>query len=139
MQNAILRELPRPAASPTGAPAQHKLPYLTTPRLELSVGRGFLLLDPLKIIRCQADANYTEFYLEDGSKHLASRTLKSFEERLPNDLFFRAHQSHLINVLHITGYTLRAPAQISLSDGTTVPLSRKRKAGLRELLARLCG
>ncbi|MEP4597852.1 MAG: LytTR family DNA-binding domain-containing protein, partial [Cyclobacteriaceae bacterium] len=52
------------------------------------------------IIRCESQANYTWFFLADGRKIIVSKTLKEFDSLFESKYFFRAHQSHLINLLH---------------------------------------
>jgi two-component system, LytTR family, response regulator len=86
------------------------------------------------IIRCEASDNYTTFYLTDQSPIIVSRPLKEYEELLSPLKFFRAHQSHLINLNHLQQFNKREGGSIKMKDGSEVPVSsRKREALLVEL------
>ncbi len=61
---------------------------------------------PVKdIIRCQAEVNYTTFFLIAKSKMLVTKTLKEYEELLNDYDFMRVHNSHLINLHHVKNYS----------------------------------
>lgn len=85
-----------------------------------------------EIVRCQGDGNYTAFHLRDKSKLLSSRTLKDHEEVLLTQGFLRVHKSHLINPRHIEA--LISTSAIKMADDSTVPLARRRRKAVRELL-----
>ncbi len=86
------------------------------------------------IIRCEASDNYTTFYLTDQLPIIISRPLKEYEELLTPLQFFRAHQSHLINMNHLQQFNKREGGSIKMKDGSEVPVSsRKREAILSEL------
>ena len=82
------------------------------------------------IVRCQGENSYTHFFLKDGVEVLVSNTLKYFENSLPGKLFFRAHQSHLINLMHIAKYNKSSGGAITMRDGSMVPVSTRRRNGL---------
>lgn len=86
------------------------------------------------ILRCEASDNYTTFYLTDQSPIIVSRPLKEYEELLAPLNFFRAHQSHLININLVQQFNKREGGSIKMKDGSEVPVSsRKREALLVEL------
>lgn len=86
------------------------------------------------IIRCEASDNYTTFYLTDQVPIIVSRPLKEYDELLTPLKFFRAHQSHLINLHHLKQFNKREGGSIKMKDGSEVPVSsRKREALLQEL------
>ncbi len=93
-------------------------------------GYQFVRLD--EIIRCEADSNYTHFFLTDGRRLLVSRTLKHVEELLGERDFFRIHQSHLINLRHVRSYLKGRSGQIEMDDGSVLDVSVRRKAALME-------
>lgn len=79
------------------------------------------------IIRCEAQKNYTTFYLVNGQKLLLSTTLKEYETILLPMGFFRTHQSHLINMLYFDHYIKGDAGSIMLKDKTAIPLSVRKK------------
>ena len=79
------------------------------------------------IIRCEAQNNYTIFYLADGRKITISVTLKEYDKLFAEHSFFRSHQSHLINLSHFDRYDKKNGGIIYMKDGSTVPLANRRK------------
>jgi len=63
----------------------------------------------------------------NNCKQPDSRTLKEFEELLPNDKFFRPHNSYIINLQYIKRYIRSYGGQIELQNGTIVGVSRRKK------------
>jgi two-component system, LytTR family, response regulator len=88
---------------------------------------GLLFFDINDIIHLEANSNYTFIYFADKSKITASKTLKEFEELLPEDIFFRTHHSHLINLNYIKRYIKGDGGQIELQNGVYVDVSRRKK------------
>ena len=86
------------------------------------------------IIRCEADRNYTLIFTREGKKHVYSRTLKEVEKLLPKDIFFRVHQSHLVNLHEIQTYVRGVGGQLILKDKKVIPVSRTRKEALMSRL-----
>lgn len=87
-----------------------------------------------KIVRLEAEGNYTHFYL-DGQKHyLVCKTLKEYQELLESHQFIRSHQSHLINYRKIAAYIKTDGGYISMEDGSRVPISRQKR---EEVLAKI--
>lgn len=88
---------------------------------------GFEVVVLKNIIRCQANDNLTDVYLNDGSKRTICRTLKHYEQVLSDYDFVRVHKSHLININEVRQYKKGKGGYISLSDGSTVDISPARK------------
>lgn len=99
-----------------------QLNKLAIPTLE-----GLLFYDINDIIQLEANSNYTNIYLINNNKITASKTLKEFEELLPEDIFFRTHHSHLINLNYIKRYIKGDGGQIELQNGRYVDVSRRKK------------
>lgn len=87
-----------------------------------------------KIIRLEAEGNYTHIYLTDGKRYLVCKTLKEYQDLLETHNFLRTHQSHLINFLKISSYVKAEGGYISMEDGSQVPISRQKK---EEVLKRI--
>lgn len=99
-----------------------QLNKLAIPTLE-----GLLFFDINDIIHLEANSNYTNIYFTNKSKITASKTLKEFEELLPEDIFFRTHHSHLINLNYIKRYIKGDGGQIELQNGSYVDVARRKK------------
>lgn len=87
------------------------------------------------IVRCESETNYTKFYLVDGRMVMVSRTLKEFDQLLDGQSFFRAHQSHLINLHHFDRYEKKEGGMIHMKDGSTLPVAVRKKDALMSALA----
>jgi len=79
------------------------------------------------IIRCESDNNYTNIFLNDGKKHIVSKTLKEFDEMLTPFNFFRIHKSHLINLNYLQKYNKGEGGYVIMEDGSELEVSRRRK------------
>jgi two-component system LytT family response regulator len=106
-------------------------------KLVLKTQESVHVVDLNEIIRCEADKNYTFFYLNSGKKILVSRTLKDFELLLSNHGFFRVQQSHLINIEYIDRYDKSEGGSVIMKDGSAVPLSNAKKDLFFQLLENL--
>ena len=96
-------------------------------KLALPIKDGFVFIKPETIIRCEAQGNYTMFFLEEGKKILVSKTLKIFDDVLREVNFFRISRSHLINLKHVYRYNRHKSPTVILSDGSELPIAEARK------------
>lgn len=87
-----------------------------------------------KIIRLQGESNYTRIFMEGGKPVLVSKTLVEFEELLRDLGFLRVHKTHLVNIDCVKSIEKNGDTKLLLNDGTIVPVSRRRKAGVLESL-----
>jgi two-component system LytT family response regulator len=88
---------------------------------------GLFFYDINDVVQLEANSNYTNIYFSNKTKVIASKTLKEFEEILPEDIFFRAHHSHIINLNYIKRYIKGDGGQIELQNGNYVDVSRRKK------------
>lgn len=63
---------------------------------------GFVLINPGEILYCQAEANYTDIFLTNKSKHTISLNIGSIEKLLARPHFFRISRSNIINVKYLS-------------------------------------
>jgi two-component system LytT family response regulator len=96
-------------------------------KLVLKTQESIFVVEIDDIVHCEADKNYTFFYLNDGKKILVSKTLKDYDTLLSGLQFFRVHQSHLINLNCVERYDKHDGGSVILKDGTAVPLSPAKK------------
>jgi two-component system, LytTR family, response regulator len=106
-------------------------------RIILSTSEGMHVIDIRDIIRCESDDYYTRFFIKDRKTIMVSKTLKENEELLSEFGFIRPHKSHLVNVRYIKSFIKVDGGYILLLDGTTVPVSRRKKEKILEELSHL--
>jgi len=99
-------------------------------KIAIPMQSGFEVLETENILYCQADDNYTNFFMADGNKILVSKTLGFFEKQLVDKGFFRIHKSYLINLNTIKSYHKGKGGNIVLSNGKSLPVASSKKAGL---------
>jgi two-component system LytT family response regulator len=97
--------------------------------------KGFIAINPSDIIMCEADGYCTNFFLVGKSKTSSSYHLKFYEECLPVKNFLRVHNSYIINLQHVTGYTNQGVIQ--LSGGLTCSLGASRKQAFLKKFKRI--
>ncbi len=102
-------------------------------KIVLKTLESIFIVKVADIIRCEADHNYTTFYLTNGKKVLVSKTLKDYEEMLCDYFFFRTHQSHLININHVVSFEKNDGGYLKMADGSSVPVSKRKREELLEL------
>lgn len=86
------------------------------------------------IIRLEASGSYTQFFIQNQESIVVSRVLKEYAALLPEEQFFRCHQSHLINLDYLLRYDKRDGDFLILKDGTKVPLAMRKKELLLDKL-----
>ena len=96
-------------------------------KIALPTLNGLHIISLKDIIRCQADNNYTTFYLVGDKSFVVSKTLKDYEQMLEEFDFMRVHHSHLINLHCIKNYAKGDGGVVTLIDGTEVDVSRRKK------------
>lgn len=103
-------------------------------RIALPVSEGLLFIEVPDIVYLEAEGAYTNVWLRNGSKILASKKMKFFEEILesrPN--FFRSHRSFIVNINFLKKYN-KNDSSLTLDNGKVAYISRERKAEFEEQL-----
>ncbi|WP_299336033.1 LytTR family DNA-binding domain-containing protein [uncultured Psychroserpens sp.] len=121
--------------------SEHKFQLLSSflssksSRFLLHVGNEHVSININDIIKCEAEGNYTYFYLADHKKYLASNSLKYYEELLIDKGFFKAHRSVLINIEYIA--SIYKKETIILTNNDKINVSVRNKSNLTDLINQL--
>lgn len=102
--------------------------------IELNVNDGVLFIKQDDIIRIMAEGSYSNIYIKDDKSFLASKNLKFLEALLDPTMFFRCHQSYIINLKEITKLLSQDGYKVLMSDGSTAEVSKRCKD---ELLSKM--
>lgn len=97
-------------------------------RIAIPTTQGLQFIKINEIIYLEASVNYTKFYLSNNVKYTVSKTLKEFEDMLPDDTFLRIHNSYIINKNYVEKYIRGEGGQVVLSNGITLDVSKRKKA-----------
>ena len=96
-------------------------------------GLSFVLLKD--VIRFEAKGNYTVIYLSEGEQMVTTRSIKEYETFLPENIFYRVHNSHIINLNKVQKYQKGRGGYLFMEDGSSIEVAfRRREDFLRRLL-----
>jgi len=71
-------------------------------RLFILMGSQMVFLEISKILCIQAEGDYSMVHTSDNRKGLISKSMKEWDERLPQSYFCRIHRSSIINLKYVT-------------------------------------
>lgn len=109
--------------------------HLPQQKMAIPTITGLIFITVQDIIRFEAKGNYTSIYLSRGEPILATRTIKDYEDILPETIFCRIHNSHIINLSRIKKYQKGRGGSVEMEDGSIIEVaSRRRDEFLRRLL-----
>lgn len=104
-------------------------------RIVISTNAGDLVINAGEIDWIEADDYYAAVHVA-GRRHLLRESLASLEQRLDPAAFVRVHRSALVRIDRIRAVrpTPSGETIVVLRDGTTVPVSRRRREALHASL-----
>lgn len=112
--------------------AQLNTTLKTDKKVVLKTRDSVLLVKVSDIIRCEAEINYTNFYLKDR-KIVVAKSLKEYAEMFEELNFFRTHKSHLINLDYMLSYE-KKEGIIIMMDDSKIPISTRKKESFLSVL-----
>lgn len=104
-------------------------------KLAIPSSDGLMFIKATEIIYCEAEGNYTNFFLRNGKKNIVSKTLKEYENILNNHQFFRVHHSYLVNLKEIVKYTRGDGGFVTMSNGVNLDVSKRKKESFLERIS----
>ena len=96
-------------------------------RIAIPSMEGLQFVETANIIYLEAQSNYSSFYLSGNRKITVSKTLKDFEELLPQNIFIRIHHSYIININQIDKYIKGEGGQVLMKNGVLLDVARRKK------------
>lgn len=96
-------------------------------KLAIPTSQGFEYILVDNIVHIEAERSYCHIYLLDKRKIMVSKCMNDYQQILDERKFFRTHNSHLINLQHVKMYVKRDGGHVEMTDGSIVPLSRRKK------------
>jgi two-component system LytT family response regulator len=110
-----------------------KRPQQGLQKIALPSKEGYVFVSVTDIIRCESKGGYTTFYVKDMEKIVSSKNIKEYEPLLTDDIFFRIHNSHIVNLNHVKKYHRGRGGYLEMEDGALIEVATRRKD---ELMAR---
>jgi two-component system LytT family response regulator len=112
---------------------QHNLTNQQDRRISLTTQDEILFVKISEIIRLEAKSNYTQVFVEGEKPLLLSGNLGTFEKLLDDPLFYRTHQSHLINTRQVRKFVKTEGGHFLMSDKSQVPVARIKREEVKRL------
>ena len=86
-----------------------------------------------------ADGSYAELHLSGGDHYPIRERMKTLEERLDTEVFFRIHRSTIVRLDRVESLLTRGGGRyaVELKDGTRLKVSRSRYEDLQDRLGLL--
>jgi two-component system, LytTR family, response regulator len=102
-------------------------PNSSMQKIALPNNEGLVFVQLSEIIRFEAKGGYTYVHATDNQKYISSRIIKEYEEILPAEIFYRIHNSHIINLNFVKKYHKGRGGLIEMSDNALIEVATRRK------------
>ncbi|MGG9964155.1 LytR/AlgR family response regulator transcription factor [Ferruginibacter sp. SUN106] len=101
-------------------------------KIALPYQNGVTFTEIKNVLYCEADNNYTRFYITGGQQYIVSKTLGDIQEVLEERNFLRVHRQYLVNLDHIKKYVRGEGNYLVMSNDENIPVARNKKEKLIE-------
>lgn len=105
---------------------EERLSANTKKRIAIPTEGKLIFVNTESILYCKSDGNYCKIHMVDKKPLFVSKKLKEIVSILPNDVFFRVHNSYVINLKKINEY-LKTDGYVILENHKKIPVSRSKK------------
>lgn len=105
-------------------------------KIALPTMNGMTFVVLRDIIRLEARGSTTIIHMRGNAKVTATGTLSEFENLLPDSLFYRVHNSHIINLNKIKLYQKGRGGFVTMEDDSYIEVASRRREGFMERLLR---
>jgi len=96
-------------------------------KLEIRANEGIYYIDIKDIVHLDSEGRYSLFHTTEGRRLIVTKPLGSYEEILLDKGFFRIHNSHIINLIHVKQFLKKDKEFVIMSNGSTLAISRRKK------------
>lgn len=95
-------------------------------KITINTDGKLIFLEEEDIISVESDGNYSTIYTNTGQKILVSKKIKEVNNMLPENVFFRIHNSYIINLNKVKEF-IKTEGYVLMSNGQKIPVARQRK------------
>ncbi len=96
-------------------------------KITISTDGKLIFLETDKIIYIESDGNYSTFIMQDNQKIVVTKKLKEVNAILPENYFFRIHNSYIINLNKIKEF-IKNDGYVVMQSNDKIPVARQRKS-----------
>lgn len=96
-------------------------------KITINTDGKMIFLSSDDIIFVESDGNYCTLFLEGNHKKVVTKKLKDIDDLLPENSFFRIHNSYIINLNKIKEF-LKSDGYVVMHTNHKIPVARQRKS-----------
>ena len=96
-------------------------------RIGIGMSDKIVFVNIPDILYCEATGSYTNVYLNNGKKMVATKLLGEFESQLSNHKFYRIHHSYLINLNRIKEFQRHDGGYVIMENNKQLEVSQRRR------------
>lgn len=100
---------------------------LSAKKITINTDGKLIFLEPEEIVFIESDGNYSTIHIIENKKIVVTKKLKEVNSLLPNELFFRIHNSYVINLKKVKEF-YKTDGYVVLENNHKIPVSRQKKA-----------
>jgi two-component system LytT family response regulator len=100
---------------------------LNNKKITINTDGKLIFLEPEEIFFIESDGNYSSIHTTNNKKIVVTKKLKEVHTLLPDEVFFRIHNSYIINLKKVKEF-LKTDGYVVLENNHKIPVSRQKKA-----------
>lgn len=102
-------------------------------KITINTDGKLIFLDAEEILFVESDGNYCTIIMENSHKIVITKKLKEMNSILPENQFFRIHNSYIINLKKIKEF-IKSEGYVIMESNHRIPVARQRKSDFLEKL-----
>lgn len=102
-------------------------------KITINTDGKLVFLDADDILYVESDGNYSTIVVEHGQNIVLTKKLKEMNDILPENQFFRIHNSYIINLKKIKEF-IKNEGYVVMESNHKIPVARQRKSDFLEKL-----
>ena len=102
-------------------------------KIKLNTDGKLIFLKTEDVLFIESDGNYSTFFLTNNQKLVVTKKLKDVNNLLPENEFFRIHNSFIVNLNKVKEY-LKTEGYVVMESNHKIPVARQRKSDFLEKL-----
>ncbi|TXD49869.1 LytR/AlgR family response regulator transcription factor [Polaribacter sp. IC073] len=99
---------------------------LSNKKITINTDGKLIFLDPKEIIFIESDGNYSTIHTTNNKKIVVTKKLKEVHTLLPEEVFFRIHNSYIINLEKVKEF-FKTDGYVVLENNHKIPVSRQKR------------
>jgi len=104
---------------------------LNTKKIAINTDGKLIFLETKEILYIVSDGNYSTFHTTNNKKIVVTKKLKEINTLLPNEIFFRVHNSYIINLTKVKEF-FKTDSYVIIENNHKIPVSRQKKSAFLE-------